>query len=203
MIFITICKISRPVVLDSSISEICIKQYSDFVLEQIWYLQKYSYSALKYNKSGVLCRLKWDSWGCCCFSRIRRNDRANDSGERNFQHMHHVRLGDRGWWHCRLRDRPRDDHAASEYENGHCGEGERSSQTSNRPQQRRGARRHLLHSWKYEGKLRWTYNFLTRYFNSPILPDVVILSVKKHDLYPHQNIRTDCSLRYKKQYAVR
>lgn len=66
--------------------------------------------------------------------------------------MPHVRPGNRGWWHRRLRHRPRDDHAASELENGHRGEGERSSQTSNGPQQRRGARRHLLHSWKHEGK---------------------------------------------------
>jgi len=68
--------------------------------------------------------------------------------------MHHVRSGDRGWWHRRLRDRPRDDHAASEHENGHRGKGKCPSPASNRPQQWRGARRYLLHPWKHEGKLK-------------------------------------------------
>lgn len=68
--------------------------------------------------------------------------------------MHHVRPSDRGWWHRRLCDRPRNDHEASEHENGHRREGEQSGQASNWAQQWRGALRHLLHSWKHESKLK-------------------------------------------------
>lgn len=68
--------------------------------------------------------------------------------------MQRLRPGDRRRWHRRLRYRSRDDHETSEYENGYCGEGECFSHASNRAQQRSGACRHLLHTWKYKGKLQ-------------------------------------------------
>lgn len=78
---------------------------------------------------------------------------GRNNREENFQHMQRLRPGDRRRWHRRLRYRPRDDHETPEYENGYRGEGECPSNASNRTQQWSGTRRHLLHAWKYEGKL--------------------------------------------------